>query len=59
MAGPTSIVYMPVAGERVFYRLAESATSRTALSLIGYSYGCAVGRMEPEAEDETHFWVLG
>lgn len=50
MAGPTSIVYMPVAGERLFHRLAESVNLSTAPNRIGDGRGCTVGLMEPEAE---------
>lgn len=59
MAGPTSIVYMPVAGERLFYRLAESVNLSTALILIGDGRGCSVGRMKPEAEHGPTWRVLG
>lgn len=48
MAGPTSIVYMPVAGERLFYRLAESLVLSTELVLTRYGRGCVVGHMDPQ-----------
>jgi hypothetical protein len=51
VAGPTSIVYMPVAGERLFDRLAKSVVLSTELVLTWHGRGCDVGRMEPEAED--------
>lgn len=43
MAGPTSIVYMPVAREQVVYRLAETLILSSVLILTWYGCEAAVG----------------